>query len=502
MRETFGQALRHRRQARSMSLRSLASRVRYDHAYLGQIERGEKPGSLALATACDDALDAAGELVAVFRAQRQPVSTAAPGSNGLGTFTTSGPPSADATVAASQSSWRDTRDYLAQHGPELAVRAAELYDPGWQVAGTRAIAAPHWLPAAPVPLENITLTWDPQPPEPRITGREAEARPVLPLRVPGHAFTRYTSAIRYLQPPSLFENRPSYRLLDLAWGEAAGTLRFGLSTFFEKVDVAEPLSHELASAARDGALSWAGLPFRARISDPFDLAARAVNPGIGTLTIRRDTTDGSGTFFLLWRDPTQVLKGNHYCVVPAGEFQPASIGPDSVSADLDLWRNIAREYSEELLNNPEHDGSRGDLLDYDCWPFYREMQRARERDQLRAYALGVVLDALGLNAGIVTAVVIDDVVFDRSFRDLVTTNSEGRLVTSLDGAHTLGGIPFSEESVRRFVHHEPLGSTSSACLALAWQHQAHLLPAASRSLCARVGNDLSATRGAVHSPRP
>jgi hypothetical protein len=106
------------------------------------------------------------------------------------------------------------------------------------------------------------------------------------------------------------------------------------------------------------------------------------------------------------------------------EFQPASIGPGSVPADLDLWRNMVREFSEELLGTPEHDGSRGDPLDYDCWPFYCQMQQARDHGRVRAYALGVVLDALSLNAGIATAVVIDDVVFDGLFRDLVTTNAE------------------------------------------------------------------------------
>jgi hypothetical protein len=39
----------------------------------------------------------------------------------------------------------------------------------------------------------------------------------------------------------------------------------------------------------------------------------------------------------------------------------------------------------------------------------------------------------------------------------------------------LRGLPFTEDTVTRFVHHEPLGATSAACLALAWQHRTHLL---------------------------
>jgi hypothetical protein len=143
--------------------------------------------------------------------------------------------------------------------------------------------------------------------------------------------------------------------------------------------------------------------------------------------------------------------------------------------DLDLWRNIVREYSEALLGEPEHDGSSGQPLDYECWPFYRAMQRARESGQLRAYALGVVLHALSLNVVIMTAVVIDDVVFDDLFRELVTVNAEGQIVTSLGGDRRVCGLPFTEATVRQFLDCEPLGGASAACLALAWQYRESLV---------------------------
>ena len=77
-----------------------------------------------------------------------------------------------------------------------------------------------------------------------------------------------------------------------------------------------------------------------------------MNTSIVTLTIRRDPTSGEASFFLLRRDPAKVVTGGgEYCLIPAGEFQPASVSPDSVLSDLDIWRNIVREYSEELLGN-------------------------------------------------------------------------------------------------------------------------------------------------------
>ncbi|TCC65687.1 XRE family transcriptional regulator [Kribbella pittospori] len=384
-------------------------------------------------------------------------------------------PSPDAAVEASQTHWREVRQYLIESGIGLAARTADLYDPALRVEHVPAISTTSWLPSGPVPLENLVLQWDDNPPKARITGIEAEARPALPLRAPGHAFTRYTAAIRYLRKPALFENRHSYRLTDIEWSEGAGRMTFGLSTFFDKLDVSEVLAHESAAAELGGHLDWSYLPFRGLVSDPFDLSTRIVNPGVSTLTIRRNTADGSGTFFLLRRDPTQVTNGRHYSLLPAGEFQPASISPQSISSDLDIWRNMVREYAEEMLGQPEHDGSSGVPVDYDVWPFYRDMTAARDAGTVRPHALGVILDALSLNSSIATTTVIDDTVFDDLFRDLVATNPEGEVVFSLNNNKSIRGLPFDEETVRRLTTREPLGQTSAACLTLAWRHRKQLL---------------------------
>jgi hypothetical protein len=48
-----------------------------------------------------------------------------------------------------------------------------------------------------------------------------------------------------------------------------------------------------------------------------------------------------------------------YDVIPAGEFQPASVALWDRRNDFDLWCDIVvQEYSEELLGAPEHDGTR------------------------------------------------------------------------------------------------------------------------------------------------
>jgi hypothetical protein len=90
--------------------------------------------------------------------------------------------------------------------------------------------------------------------------RAAEARPTLPLRAPGRAFERYTTAIRYLKSPALFEKRHSYRLLGVDWHGERGELAFDLSTFFDKLDSAEPFAHEAAAAELAGQLDWTHCP--------------------------------------------------------------------------------------------------------------------------------------------------------------------------------------------------------------------------------------------------
>lgn len=83
---SFGPLLRQCRQAAGLSLRQLAARVGYDHSYLSQVERGQRPGSADLARLCDQELGTGGRLSATFerrtaraaqlRSQADPLETA------------------------------------------------------------------------------------------------------------------------------------------------------------------------------------------------------------------------------------------------------------------------------------------------------------------------------------------------------------------------------------------------------------------------------------------
>lgn len=379
-------------------------------------------------------------------------------------------------VTASQQAWREIRRRLMHHGNDVFARAADLYEPSARLPQVPELSRERWLPAEPIALEDVDLEWDPDPPRPIVVGQEPAARSLLPLRTRSETFPCYSSAIRYVDPPELFENRPCYRLLDVSLhGTDRPRLRFGQSCFFDKIDVAEPLAHEFYTSMTNGSASWAELPFRSLIPDPFDLELRTVNTSINTLTIRHDASSGRARFFLLRRNPANVATGGGlYCLVPAGEFQPASVAPQSLLPDLSIWRNIVREYSEELLGQPEHDGSTGRPLDYESWPFFRAMERARESGRLRVYVLSASLNSLSLNASILTVAVFDDRVFDSLFHDLDHVTAEGEVISRLDGED--GWLAFDRSTVNRFLHAEKLASPNVlAALSLAWRHRSTLL---------------------------
>jgi transcriptional regulator with XRE-family HTH domain len=383
-------------------------------------------------------------------------------------------------IATSRMQWRAERRWLNQHRNDLARLAAALYPAECRVERAPLIAAPEWLPDEPVDMRSVALDLDEGPQHADVDGTEPESSATRPLRIAGARFDHYTSAVKCLDRPQLFESRPSYRLLDPSLAD--GRLGFGLAAYFDKLDVSEALGHELAGvcmadpallAAPVGALAGR-LPFRDLVAGPFDAQRRAVIPAITTLTIRLRRYPAEPSFLLHWRDPAKVATaGGLYDVVPAGEFQPSSVALWDRRNDFDLWRNIVREYSEELLGMPEHDGTRSRPIDYEGWDLYQRLEQGRNDGSVTAHVLGIGLDALTLAATILTVVVIDDDAFGSAFESVVRHNDEGEIVGIC--GDVAAGVPFTDGCVSRMLDTEPMASPGAACLALAWKHRSALL---------------------------
>ncbi|MWA04010.1 transcriptional regulator [Actinomadura sp. LD22] len=290
--------------------------------------------------------------------------------------------------------WRAERTRLNAERDHLGRIASDFYPAVPRVAGTRLMCREDWIPSAPIPLEDVRLEWDPDPPPPAV----AAPSDGLP-----DGYRTYAEAMAALAPPRIFDDRPSYRLL----AAAPPLLRFGPGRYFDGVNVGEATAHELAADRR-------GL--RERVGDPCDLRRRTALCAITTLTV---TT--SGAYVLHWRDPAKVAHaGGLHQVMPVGVFQPLSGDP----TDLDLWRCMVREYAEELLGMDE---DYGDDFVQDEWPFHQTMTRARNERRIRAHFLGLGVDPLTFALDLLTVVVMDDATFAELFGGLVSVNAEGRV---------------------------------------------------------------------------
>lgn len=365
--------------------------------------------------------------------------------------------------AGGRADWLAVRAHLRTHRHRLAVVAASDYPQWTKVAGTPLLAAPGWLPAAPLPLASIGLAYRPDAGFGGVTGTEPAAAGVLPERPDGGRYRRYSAAVAELAAPALFADRPTYRLLhaDLA---GAGELAFGPGSYFDGVDVGEACAHEYAAAELG---TGAGRPLREAVGDPCDPARRRVNVAISTLTLRHDRAAGTATFLLHRRDAAAVgHAGGLYQVLPVGVFQPAGDRPADIGNDFSLWRCMVREFAEELLGEPERTGAGGAPVDYAGWPFAAALTAALDAGRARAYCLGLGVDPLTFATDLLTAVILDAPCYDALFGAVVSANAEGAV---------LAGVPFAAADVDRFARHEPTQAAGAALLELAWRHRDRLL---------------------------
>jgi transcriptional regulator with XRE-family HTH domain len=379
-------------------------------------------------------------------------------------------------VRDSQEQWRAVRAELNANRAVLGDLAAELYPREERVPGTTVLTAAGWLPDAPVDLSDVELRWVDESPTPSITGKAPEAVAARATMANGEPYDRYSRVLRDLARPKLLDNRVSYRLLDAEWTATGGRFGFNYTSYFDVLDVGEAVGHEFAAAwLKSGRRrpSFADLPFRRHITDPFDLVARPMLPSINTLTVRRDPIDGH-RMYLHRRDSQSVAAaGGMYHVVPAGVFQPAALAPAHQSNDFSFWRNIQREFSEELLGNAEHDGNLVDPIDYLSEEPFASFESARQAGDFRTSALALVLEPLTLWVELLTVAVIEAPVFDVLFADMVAVNEEGAAVSTEAGRPAVG-IPFTSDSIER-LEGEPLSPIARACITLAWRHRHTLL---------------------------
>lgn len=385
------------------------------------------------------------------------------------------PSTLDPHVGQDQRRWRETREMLGNYRRALAAVAGHLY-PEFVVPGlenTGVIAHPSWLPPQPVPLRSVVLDLDEHVAAAAIAGSERESALVRPLASAERRYQRYSHAVRDLASPRLFENRLCFRVVSVDWTPPVAQFQFGAMCFFDSIDTNEALAHEMAlhHLSRDnqggvavGRASWRGLAFRKLIGDPFDLSRRPLMGAIGTLTIRGGE---SPSMVLHQRDGGRVAGGGGMVhLLPAGIFQPSSVLPKAIAADFSIWRNIQREYAEELLGDAEYDGS-GRPIDYAVLEPFVAMDQALLDGRVRVYCLGLTLDALTLCGDLLTVAVFEPDLYDEIFCNSVDTNDEGAI--------PVRAVPFEGHTIARLREVAQLSPGAAAAIHLAWSHRKTIL---------------------------
>jgi hypothetical protein len=395
----------------------------------------------------------------------------------------------------SEAAWLRVSAYRDRERYALAVRAAGDYPPVLRLAGTPLLAPPAWRLPAPVPLDGIELEFRPDAPRPDVPDLAVLAPGALPQRGDGTGYRRYSDVIAALAAPAVFENRPTYRLVeaDLA-GPGGPRLAFGRGRFFDSADVGGAAGHEYAaaqlaaaaateppaagpravvSAAGDDGAVAAGVdgaarcPYRAALGGPTGLARRAAPLAVSALTLRHDRRAGTATFPLHYREPGKVSHAaGLYQVIPVGVFQPSGEAPWNEANDFGLWRGMLREYAEELLGADEDHGSERAPIDYAAWPLASAMAGGLADGRVRAWCLGLGADPLTFAIDLLAVVVIDAPLYDDLFGAAVAANAEGRVTAPR---------PFDRPSVTALLRDAPLQAAAAALLTLALQHRDTLL---------------------------
>jgi hypothetical protein len=374
----------------------------------------------------------------------------------------------------SEERWLQLTAYLNRDRHDLAVRAAAGYPPGLKVAGTPLLAPPAWRLPVPVPLDRVRLEFRPGAPRPDVPDLAALAPSALPERADGTRYQRYSDVVAALAAPAVFENRPTYRLIeaDLAGAGAEGDTRgepgprlaFCRGRFFDGADASGAAGLEYAAAECGVA---PGHPYRAALGGPAGLARRSASMATSALTLRYDRVAGTATFPLHRRHPAKVSHaGGLYQVIPVGVFQPSGEAPWNEANDFSLWRGLLREYAEELLGADEDHGSEHAPIDYAAWPLAKAMTGALADGRIQAWCLGLGADPLTFALDLLVVVVIDAPLYDDLFCDLVDANAEGRV---------LKPRPFDELSVTELIAGTPLQAAAAALLTLALARRDTLL---------------------------
>jgi hypothetical protein len=346
---------------------------------------------------------------------------------------------------------------LRQSQIELSDGVLRASDPSWRAHDVPMLTRAGWIFDHPVPIDEIEVEF---------VSESASDDSRTNVTVPAHALLEgldlsgpitYSDAVTRIAGMSHFTNGVIYRPLQLTANDLGVHLTFEASKYFGYLDTSEVLAYkEMQSPGSNR--------YRKHLRDPFNLSNRVASLGILTLTILRNG-NRPATFVLHKRTAKVVLGSDLYHVIPAGEFTPSDLSQTAIREDLSLWRNICREYAEELLGDLDAQGDGGRKIDYANSEPYQSLNMALRNGQLDVYALGFGLDPLSWKPELLTVAIFDAGTFDKIFGTKIVGNYEGKVIL---------GEQFNPMTLRNYVEGGSTRPGAKACLRLAWRHRSAL----------------------------
>src|ERR1700730_3166606 len=327
----------------------------------------------------------------------------------------------------------------------LTRQALDRSPERWRGGGFPMLARSAWIPDAPFDLSEISIRWQKEGhnDEALEAARHSASELLSKLRL--GLVDRYSTALTEIAGMNGLFDGKIYRLVDAELTPETKRMTFAESSYFAYLDTSEVLALEAEFlVANKKRIDRAG-SHRRSLGNPFDFRNRVVSLGIDTLTIR--VAGQYAGFFLHRRDPKQVVNNADLIgVIPAGEFTPSDVSGEALMNDLDIWKNIMREYAEEMLGVEDALGQGGRWIDYAAESPYRELNDAKANGLLKVKVLGLGIDPLPWKPELLTVCIIDAQSFDAIFAAMPKRNDEGIILTG----NGKDGLPFDAATVARY----------------------------------------------------
>lgn len=392
--------------------------------------------------------------------------------------------------------FKDTRRYLKDKRTELIAQASEYYkksfdftsikcDIGGESFDCNLLSKEEWVPESAKLLEEVVLSQDTNWSN-SIENLENEHKDVVltecinelnylwPKRKRSDIL-KYSDLIGNYDSPANWWNSPSYMLTNVRGGDQL-KLTFKLGMYWNYQDTLEALAFEAASKAektRNNTFKMAQLRARKNLGGPTEFNKRY--SGFGVLTISIFPRKGTYRFIMHERLKGSVATSEGVIhVVPAGDFQPSSNSALVFERDFDFWKNIMREFNEEIINPDKENANIKYAVDWINDLPFKDFSYYKKNGQIRVYYLGFGLDPLNLKPLLLTALVFSEEAFEKIVPTPYETNLEGILLWKHKGKE-FEGYAFNEEDVKYFLKQTRLEVGGRACLMAAWNFRDQLL---------------------------